>query len=187
MYQQSAREGSRISCSRDAGSVGSQNTEVARRRSPSHFQSGCSWASRKRAIRTAPLITSAWPHNSDRVEATRGLPAGPWSGSPQSCGEIWIRSASRNCRRQLIKLHPPRSLSTARIWSISCSNWFNAPKHWTTITKPCSGSSNRRPLGGLSAPKWLWLPSTRRRRNRMKSIRNSISNACWALSQLPSC
>jgi len=37
----------------------------------------------------------------DRVEATRGLPAGPWSGSPQSCGEIWIRSASRNCRRQL--------------------------------------------------------------------------------------
>ena len=101
MYQQSAREGSRISCSRDAGSVGSQNTEVARRRSPSHFQSGCSWASRKRAIRTAPLITSAWPHNSDRVEATRGLPAGPWSGSPQSCGEIWIRSAPRNCRRQL--------------------------------------------------------------------------------------
>ena len=32
----------------------------------------------------------------DRVEATRGLPAGPWSRSPQSCGEIWIRSASRN-------------------------------------------------------------------------------------------
>ena len=102
----------------------------------------------------------------DRVEATRGLPAGPWSRSPESYGEIWIRSASRNCRRQL-SCHPARSLSTARIWSISCSNWFNAPKHWTTITKPCSGSSNRRPLGGLSAPKWLWLPSTRRRRNRM--------------------
>ena len=41
----------------------------------------------------------------DRVEATRGLPAGPWSGSPQSCGEIWIRSASRNCRRQLSCTH----------------------------------------------------------------------------------
>jgi len=90
------------------------------------------------------------------------------------------------CRRQL-SCYPARSLSTARIWSISCSNWFNSPKHWTTITKLCSGSSNRRPLGGLSAPKWLWPPLTRRRRNRMKSIRNSISNACWALSQLPSC
>lgn len=123
----------------------------------------------------------------DRVEATR--PGPPRRSVVPVTAEL-RRNLDQICVTELtatIKLHPPRSLSTARIWSIPCSNWFNAPKHWTTITKLCSGSSNRRPLGGLSAPKWLWLPSTRRRRNRMKSIRNSISNACWALSQLPSC
>ena len=41
----------------------------------------------------------------------------------------------------------------------------------------------RRPVGSEMA----LAPVNSARRYRMKSIRNSISNACWALSQLPSC
>ena len=121
----------------------------------------------------------------DRVEATRGLPAGPWSGSPQSCGEIWIRSASRNCRRQLSCTHqghyplPEYGASLAATGSTR-QNTGQRLRNFAAAHRTAARSA-------ATAPKWLWLPSTRRRRHRMKSIRNSISNACWALSQLPSC
>ena len=52
----------------------------------------------------------------DRVEATRGLPAGPWSPVTAELR----RNLDQICVTELpatIKLHPPRSLSTARIWS----------------------------------------------------------------------
>jgi hypothetical protein len=65
-------------------------------RCPSHFQSGCSWASRKRAIRTAPRITSAWPHHSASIRRSNAWAAVARRSNQRSaaCRSIRFSSAT---------------------------------------------------------------------------------------------
>jgi len=101
---------------------------------------------RRRAIRDLVETTRPGPPRRSVVPLTAELRRNP----DQIC--------VTECRRQL-SCYPARSLSTARIWSISCSNWFNSPKHWTTITKLCSGALNWHRCA--AQPAWRWLPLLR--------------------------
>ena len=85
-----------------------------------------------------------------------------------------------------IKLHPPRSF-------IHCQNMEHPLQQlvqraktldndYETLQRLIEPPPARRPVGSEMA----LAPVNSARRYRMKSIRNSISNACWALSQLPS-
>ena len=103
----------------------------------------------------------------DRVEATR---PGPPRRSLVPVTAEWRRSLDRIRVTELlasIDLLPGQVI-------IHCQNMEHLLQQLVQLAKTLDND-------------YETLQSTRRRRNRMKSIRNSISNACWALSQLPSC